>query len=240
MRTAGPKPFNLAIETSGRVGTITLGRGDTVIASAELPQKRRHNIELTPAIDRVCREHDVPRGAIGEVYVSLGPGSFTGLRIALATVKMLALAGGVRVVGVPTLDVLAENAPPEVEHVAVCMNLKRRKVYCAVYERGAQRRRVIAPAKLRTIEELLHESPRPVALLGEPPPEWPPQTVTELPVDLAHADSEVVWRLGRMGAKAGAFTDPDALSPLYVREPEAVALWKQRHGSAAAAGGKNK
>ena len=118
---------NLAIETSGRTGAIALGRGDELLAVVDLPQQRRHTLELMPTIDRLCREHGVGACDLGEVCVSLGPGSFTGLRVALATVKMLALAGGVRVVGIPSIDALRLEHP----EAMVLLNIKRGSAYCA-------------------------------------------------------------------------------------------------------------
>lgn len=104
--------FNLAIETSSRQGSIALGRGDQLLASLNLTQHQRHNVELMPAIEQLCQQHHCEPSNLAEIYVSTGPGSFTGLRIAVATAKALAMALDVKLVAVPTLDVLARQAPP--------------------------------------------------------------------------------------------------------------------------------
>jgi len=227
------RPYNLAIETSGRSGLVSLGLDDDLIESIELPHKRRHNVELIPTIDVLCQKHGVTPDAVGQVYVSLGPGSFTGLRVGITTAKMLALAGGAEVFGIPTLDVLVENAPPDAQHAAVCLNLKRDTVYCAVYRRdGEDWTAVVAPA-LRTMTELLDASPRPVSVIGEPLPKVPShlaQGVNILGPEQALADSLAVWCLGRKASKTRRPDDPMTLAPLYIREPEAVELWNQRHG----------
>lgn len=137
---ASPR-YNLAIETSGRTGAIALGRDDGLLATIDLPRQRRHTLELMPTIDRLCRDRGVRPRDLGEVYVSLGPGSFTGLRVALATVKMLALAGGVRVVGIPSIDALRIEHPGAM----VLLNIKRGSAYCA----GPGH-----PPALRTLEEI--------------------------------------------------------------------------------------
>jgi tRNA threonylcarbamoyladenosine biosynthesis protein TsaB len=228
------RPYNLAIETSGRSGSVTLGRGDDVIDTAELQHKRRHNVELLPMIDALCREHGVSPGALGQVYVSLGPGSFTGLRVGVTTAKMLALAGNVGVYGIPTLDVLAENAPVEAQHVAVCLNLKRETVHCAVYERVDKNWSAIVGPKLRTMAELLEACPRPASLIGDPLPMVPDELaggVNILPPEAAVGNSLAVWKLGRLAAATREPNDPMKLAPLYIREPEAVEIWNQRHGT---------
>lgn len=227
------RPYNLAIETSGRSGSVTLGRGDAIVATVELQHKRRHNVELIPTIDALCREHGVAPGAIGQVYVSLGPGSFTGLRVGITTTKMLALANHVEVYGIPTLDVLAENAPADAQHVAVCLNLKRDTVHSAVYRREGDRWSAVVEPRLRTMAELLEACPRPVCLIGDPMPvvpDEPARGVTVLGPDYAVGRSAAVHRLGRRVAATRAPDDPMRLAPLYIREPEAVELWNRRHG----------
>lgn len=227
------RPYNLAIETSGRSGSVTLGRGDEVIESVELENKRRHNVELIPTIDALCKKHGVVPGAVGQVYVSLGPGSFAGLRVGVTTAKMLALASGVDVFGIPTLDVLAENAPAKVKYVAVCLNLKRETVHCAAYEREGENWDVIVEPKLRTMDELLGACPRPVSLIGDPLPGIPDDPaggVTAVGPGAAVGRSDAVYKLGRRAAASRPADDPMKLAPLYIREPEAVTLWNERHG----------
>ena len=116
------RPFNLAIETSDRQGWITLGRGhelleSMMIHSAATPSASglspRRGDDLMPAIELLCQRHDVQPRDIGELYVSLGPGSFTGLRVAIATAKMLARFLETRVIGVPTIEVIAHQVPAD-------------------------------------------------------------------------------------------------------------------------------
>ena len=227
------RPYNLAIETSGRSGSVTLGRGDDVLESIELQNKRRHNVELIPTIDALCKKHGVSPGGVGQGYVSLGPGSFAGLRVGVTTAKMLALASGIEVFGISTLDVLAENAPQEAQHVAVCLNLKRETVHCSVYARVDENRSAVIEPKLRTIEELLGACPRPVSLIGDPLPAIPDdlaEGVNILPPEAAVGRSLAVWKLGRLAAATRPPDDPMKLAPLYIREPEAVAIWNERYG----------
>jgi len=200
----GEVSWNLAIETAARRGVIALGRDDDLLELAELPVKRRHNIELIPAIAALCEKHGVTAAQLAEVYVSLGPGSFTGLRIALATVKMLALVHGTRVVGVPTLDALCRRHPGAL----VCLNVKRGGAWSAGpgHEPALRTLAQIEATGLPIVSE---------AIDGATPPVF---------------SVEPVRAIGRQRAAAGAFDDPATLSPRYIREPEAVTLWNQRHG----------
>lgn len=221
--------YNLAIETSSRSGAVTLGRGDQIVESVQLGPQRRHTMALMPAIEAVCGRHDVTPAAIGEIYVSAGPGSFTGLRIGITTAKTLAHVTGAKLVAVPTLDIVIENAPIEYEHVAVCLGAKRGQCFTGVYRRAGDRwQRVIDPT-LMTPAELLERAARPLAVVADhlPPFDWPGD-VECLDEALAEPRSQVAWRLGRAAAQAGRFVEAMALVPLYIRLPEAEEVWQAR------------
>lgn len=207
--------ISLAIETSSSHGSIALGRGETLLASADVPQHRRHNLELMPAIARLCDTHHVGPCDLGEVYVSIGPGSFTGLRIGIATAKMLALTRGVKLVAVPTLDVVIQNAAVADSPAAVCLNLKHQTVWAGVFAWGDGGWTPTVEPGLRTMAEVEALSPRAVLDIASVP------------------RSEALWRVGRAAAKRGAFIEAMHLSPLYARDPEAVALWDKRHAGKA-------
>ena len=127
----------LAVETSGRIGSVALGRNGDVLETSAFSTARRHAVELLPTVRALCRKHDVQPGQVEEVYVSGGPGSFTGLRIGITFAKTIALGGRTRVVRVPTLEVIAQNAllldvPPA--NLAVLLDAKRGRVYAAGFE----------------------------------------------------------------------------------------------------------
>lgn len=223
-------PYNLAIETSSRIGSVSIGHGAAVLESAQLGEPTRHNTDLMPTIDRLCAAHHVTPRQLGEVYVSIGPGSFTGLRIAVTAVKMFARTLGTRIVAVPSLDIVVENAPAAAAHVAVCLNAKRGQCFTGVYERlDAQWQLRIGPSLL-TPAELCAATDRPLAVIGDHLPafDWP-TGVSILDESLATPHSDVVWRLGRVRAAQQTFVDPIQLTPLYVRLPEAEEKWRDAH-----------
>jgi tRNA threonylcarbamoyladenosine biosynthesis protein TsaB len=233
------RAYNLAMETSGPIGSVTLGRGSELLETAQLPPQQRHTLDLMPVIQRLCRKHAIAPDDLGEIYVSIGPGSFTGLRIGVTTAKMLAQVLGVKVVAVPTLDVVARNAPAPhpagqddaLPRLAVCLNVKNETAYTGLFTWNGQSWQIDGQPVLTTLAQLLSSAPRPLFLLGDPLPALPdplPAGVTLLPAGLALARSEAVWRLGRFAADRGRFTDPLALLPLYARRPEAEELWEKR------------
>lgn len=221
---------------------MAIGRGDELLGTLDLPAPHappRRSVDLTPTLDALCREHGAVPNQVGQAYLSIGPGSFTGLRIAVATAKMLAQVLQVELFAVPTLDVVAQNAPANLDtpHVAVCLNQKRDTAYAGVFERADDMWRPAGEPSLTTMAQLLRDTPRPLAILGDPLPPLPAdqtEGVTVLDAALAVAHAEWVWRLGRDATRTGQPTDPATLVPLYVRPPEAVTLWDQRHGQGSA------
>ncbi|WP_278798214.1 tRNA (adenosine(37)-N6)-threonylcarbamoyltransferase complex transferase subunit TsaD [Adlercreutzia caecimuris] len=112
MSTAA-RSFVLAFDTANEIIALGLGLLDadrsavTVVASAEVEARRASNTQLVPRIDRLCAEAGAVRDEIACVAVGRGPGSFTGVRIALATAKGIASALGAALVGVSSLDAVA-------------------------------------------------------------------------------------------------------------------------------------
>jgi tRNA threonylcarbamoyladenosine biosynthesis protein TsaB len=230
-----PSPeHNLAIDTSSRQGSVALGRGDQLLEALDLPEQRRHAVELLPVVDDLLNRHRLTPQSIGELYISVGPGSFTGLRVSITTAKLLARVTGCRLVAVPTLDVIARNAPDSApgmtRHIAVCLNAKRGQCFTGLFDRDADRGLVprIEPSLLRP-DEMLALAPRPLLVIADMPGDHAPAPDVELAdAKLAIPRARVVWQLGRQLAAQGKFVDPVQLVPLYVRLPEAEEVWQAK------------
>jgi len=124
----------LAIDTSTWVCAVALLRDGVVVAARDEPAES-HAATLPLLVETVladARERLEPGDAIA---VSIGPGSFTGLRIGLSLAKGMAFAGSLRVVGVPTLDAWAVAAPAWEGRLCTVLDARKQEVYAAVYER---------------------------------------------------------------------------------------------------------
>ncbi|MBI4717027.1 MAG: tRNA (adenosine(37)-N6)-threonylcarbamoyltransferase complex dimerization subunit type 1 TsaB [Planctomycetes bacterium] len=228
-KRAGAEPeFILAFETSSAVGSVALGRGDQVLETRSFSGARKHAAEFLPTIQGLCRTHGVAPPAVREVYLSIGPGSFTGLRLGVSVARMLALATGARIVVVPTLEATAQNAldvPPRPQRVAVILDAKRHHVFAAAFDFGQDLYRpVAAPAEFDPAEFLSRQL-RDCVVLGEGVA-YHRAAIDEsglavLPEALWLPRVETVYQLGRRRALGGQFTDRRDLVPLYVRPPEA-------------------
>ena len=103
------KPL-LAIETSGRAMSAAMWGPGGLLAERRVVDGARHGVALAPMIRELLGEARLAVPELGAVAVSLGPGSWTGLRIGLAAAKALAWGGGVALVGVPSFEALAWGA----------------------------------------------------------------------------------------------------------------------------------
>jgi len=104
------KPLILAVETSGRMGSVAIAIGKKMLAEKIFSRSIRHSSQIFPAIASLLETFSRKPKEIDHVYISIGPGSFTGLRIAVALAKTMHLANAAKIVAVDTLDVIAANA----------------------------------------------------------------------------------------------------------------------------------
>lgn len=222
-------PRGIAIETSGRVGSIALVDGTAAFVEREFPHGLKHAAEILPIIDSLCRKKNWGPRDVEELYVSAGPGSFTGLRIAITLAKTMSLATGVRIVAVPTLRVLVENAPPEARNVIIVLDAKRDQIFTGRFERTSpsdpwQERE---PAHLDALSAMLARAPRPVHLLGEGIPyhekflSKDDAAVIVTPPPLWRARAAAVAKIGLEMSVRDEFADAMTLTPIYIRKPEA-------------------
>src|SRR4051812_11603337 len=128
-------PRVLAIETSSRTGSIAVAHDGQLLAERQFEHGLQHAAQIIPIIDALCREQNWTASDVDHLYVSAGPGSFTGLRIGITLAKTMALATGVKLVAVPTVRVLVENAPADAKHVILVLDAKRDQIFTARFER---------------------------------------------------------------------------------------------------------
>ena len=217
----------LALETSGRIGSVAVVVDGAVVAEEAFAHGLQNAAQILPIIDRLTRAQSWTPRDVDELYVSVGPGSFTGLRIAVTLAKTMAMATGVKLVVVPTVRVLAENAPADAKHVIIVLDAKREQIFTARFERVGHEWVEREPAKLDSLTAMLERSPRPVHLLGEGIPyheKFIPRddvSVIVVPPEAARARASVVARIGQAMARLGEFADPQRLTPIYIRRPEA-------------------
>ena len=128
-------PLILAIETATMCGSVALLSGNRCLAENSVDTATTHSRRLIQQVDQVMRETETNWEQLDGIAVSLGPGSFTGLRIGLSTAKGLALAADRPLLGVSTLDGLAQQilAPPG-SRVCALLDARKSEVYAAFFK----------------------------------------------------------------------------------------------------------
>ena len=225
----------LAFETSSTQGSVALGRGGQLLEVRPLSVPRQHAAQFLPTVEALCRAHGVSPRDIALVIVSSGPGSFTGLRISVTAARMIALAHAAALVSVPTLSVIAQNAlqaMPPLRRVAVILDAKRGKVFAQSFQRIADRYEPLDEPGERDPAAYCADQPTDCAIMGEGVPyhraavEAAGRTI--LSDELFPPRAAVLFDLGVERARTGALTERRALTPLYVRPPEAEEKWALR------------
>lgn len=145
----------LALHSTSDFTLAALLRNDRVVARAGL-ESGRASIRLAGAIEQMLAEGQIGARDVGVIAVCVGPGSFTGIKVGLATAYGLAAATGAVVFGADSLEILAEQAPAS-EAVAAVFPAGRGDLYLAVFEArgGAARRQAIVTPRLATAAELV-------------------------------------------------------------------------------------
>jgi len=211
----------LAVETSSLAGGVALLDDDRLVAEYLLDVSVTHSERLLSAVDRVLGDARwTPRELTG-LAVAIGPGSFTGLRIALSTVKGLALALGVPVAAVPTLDAMAAALPWAALPVCPVLDARKGEVYAACYRwDGAAMRRewdylALAPGALAA------RLTEPTLLVGDGAVHVVSPHARVLPAPRRLPSPACVGALGLAQLRRGETVTAAALAPLYLRPSEA-------------------
>ena len=131
-------PWILALETATGVGAVALARGDRIVLSARCAQSQSHSRWTAPTIATLLDQAGIAAGDLAAVAVSIGPGSFTGVRIGLSLAKGICLAGGPTLIPVSTLEALAWSAATTAGALILpLMDARRGEAYGAVFRAGS-------------------------------------------------------------------------------------------------------
>lgn len=150
MAFSGQKTLILAVETSSRIGSAALALEDRLIEELSFSSPMQHSAEIFPVIQTLLARQGRAPQDIGQIHLAIGPGSFTGLRIAVAMAKAMHLSQGTQIVTVDSLDVVAANlgtgagnpadrAEPQIpefpNRIAALFDAKRGQFYVSIYDR---------------------------------------------------------------------------------------------------------
>lgn len=211
-----------AIDTSTALGSVALFEDERLVAEDARRVSNAHGESLLPMVDAIFakagwRPADVERWCVG-----IGPGSFTGVRIGVATVKGIVLGTGAEIVGVSSLEALAALVPDRAKPIVAAVAAIRGELYLEVAGSARSEPVCLAPDAIEAwLEGIAPSAVAPaVVLVGEAAEKIPPlpsRTMTLLSAGdhaLPHARGVAIVGRGR------AAEPVDLLEPIYVRAPE--------------------
>ena len=219
----------LAIDTSGVTASVAILRDENVLAEIFLNLGRNHSEILLPSIDHLLIATGLDLKAIDVFACTVGPGSFTGIRIGVSTVKGLALAVDRPIVGLSALEVLAMNAMGFQKKICPMIDARREQVYAGSYaDDGAEALTNIIPERLFKADDFLELIGGDAVFIGTGAVKYGEIIQRKLAGrsyfvvgHLHQVHASAVGVLAGRKALAGEMTDAVKLIPLYLRRSEA-------------------
>jgi tRNA threonylcarbamoyladenosine biosynthesis protein TsaB len=221
------EPRLLLLETSGRAGAVALALGSELRGVHRLDEARRHARDLVPAVAELLAAEGWKPRDLNAVVASQGPGSYTGLRVGIASAKTLAFATGCRVVAVETFAVIAAQAPTDADPLDVIADAQQDKIYVQRFARAAP----VSELAIRLFPDWLTERSQNAWVTGPALTKFHshiPGTDRVVAAELWDPRPESLLRLGLARFHAGQFADMWTLEPLYLRPSSAEEKWDAR------------
>lgn len=213
----------LAFDTSSKALSVAILDDDTLLAETTLNIKKNHSLTLMPVIDFLMKSLDLQPSDLDRIVVAEGPGSYTGLRIAVATAKTLAHTLRIDLVGVSSLLTLV---PADLTGLVIpIMDARRNNVYAGFYENG----RAVHPEAHLSFDQVLEvaKTAENVTFVGEVT-----NFITQIKEALPSAHYQETLpdavQLGRLGAVKEPASLHDFV-PNYLKRVEAEENWLKDH-----------
>ena len=219
----------LGIDTSTKFLSVAIIDNKNLVGEFNEGDGLKHSSLLVPTIEKLLKKSATPLKKIDAIALSIGPGSFTGLRIGVATCKGINLALGIPIVAIPTLDAIAHNFIDEEENM-LCplIDAKKQKVYTCLYKTPDVHPRGVHRAGLKRVSEyMLLDMDGFLAIIKKPTlvfgdgiklygEHCRKNPFVKISTENWHPKAAVVAKLGLEKALKKQFVNPDKLVPMYL------------------------
>jgi len=226
----------LTVDTATPAGSVALSRGTTLLGEILLNLKKNHTDRLLIIIRQLLQDAGVTTDQLDALAVVIGPGSFTGLRVGVATVKGLAMAAGKPVLGVSSLATLAAQVPFAPLPVCALLDARKSEVYAGLFQWHEGRLTALGEESVLSPGRLLDSLDGDTIFVGDGSLAY-----RDLIIDrLGPQANFVSWplQLPRASHAAGLALDClrrretiplERLAPVYIRPSEAEIMWASKH-----------
>lgn len=218
----------LAIETATKASGVAVISDEKFLAEINCEDIKAHSETLMPQIEEVLKISGAEK--VDAVAVSIGPGSFTGLRIGLAAAKSLAYAWKIKIIGVPTLQAMAYNFPINSATVLPMLDAQKNRAYVQKFKNCV----ALSDIEVKPIEEIITQAGEvdgEIFLCGDVLHKIKiplPKNVKIAPINLKMPRAVNVAICGKKFFEEEKFSNVMDLEPLYIRRSEAEVLWEKR------------
>lgn len=229
----------LAIETSSLVSSIALGTAQKLMGEITVQANLTHSEQLLPHIDAILQYSCVDKNDLKGIIVSIGPGSFTGLRIGLGTAKALSYGLNIPLIGIETSKTIAHNFFYTSKLIAVLIDAQKNNVYFSLYGKKNSQIFEIQPIQVRDLDEVLHELAQldqEIIFAGDASvyeADYINNFSAKFQVannNLAIARAESLLYASSSRIDNEDYDEVMSLVPFYLRRSEAEVLWDKKHG----------
>ena len=228
----------LSIDSSTPVAGIAVSDGMQLLGEITLNTKNTHSEKLMPLVKHLLDELTLSVNDLDAIAVTQGPGSFTGLRIGMATAKGLAQGAGKKLIAVPTLDCLAQNLLHYPGIICPIMNAQKKQVYTAIYRSGRDKLERLSDYQAIAVEQLaaqLKELKEDIWFVGDGVAAFADMFQELLGDACRFADGHnILPRAGALAMLAAEraseerFDDLYQAELVYIRKSEAEVQWEAR------------
>ncbi len=223
-----------AMETATIAGSVAIVDDDKgLIGEVKVDVKIAHSERLMPSVQWLLKASSITIKEIDAFAVSIGPGSFTGLRIGLSTAKGFAYSTGRPIVPVPTLDAFARTLPFCSHMICPMLDARKNEIYVGLYKWEDNVCKKLMPETALNPEEFLKRINEPVVFIGDGAETYKKLIMDTLrtyaiiaPASRMSPSASTVAELAVEKLKQGITTDPVKLTPFYIRKSEAEIHWK--------------
>ena len=227
----------LSVDSSYSTATCALIKDDKILAEINLNDKKQHSVILMRLIDSILKEYEIDINDIDAFIISRGPGSFTGLRIGMATLKGLAFASKKPLISVSTLDALAYNSISFQGIICPIMDALRDNIYTCIYKNENNNLTPLIKEQCLNINELvtiLKEQTLPIIFVGDGVAKHKEFLQENIPNSFFapnHSNFPKASSVGELGIKKindGVIENIDSINPIYLRKSQAEREYEKR------------
>ncbi|MDT2662076.1 tRNA (adenosine(37)-N6)-threonylcarbamoyltransferase complex dimerization subunit type 1 TsaB [Enterococcus hulanensis] len=221
----------LAMDTSNQTLTVAVLEDEQVLAHFQLNRKMNHSLTLMPAIESVMEASGLKPADLDRIVVAKGPGSYTGIRIAVTTAKTLAETLKIELTTVSSLAVIAGNARTN-KLIIPLIDARRNNVYAGVYRWENQQLINVLADQHIALTDLLDQIKEPALFVGETSKFKEQIESAQLTADISEADEMNLPNgiiLGKLGFLAKPIENIHGLVPAYLKRVEAEEKWLETH-----------